>query len=156
MKRELPLFIVDTSRRHKLGEADFITCTDRDDGFIARVDYVETSAEEVGDDYRIGLANGSVSARIQILRRTGQRPTPTATRSLLKAAMLYYEKITRFSVNVNEPTVDECIRFVDSSIRANYSNLAEASTSERGTIQMSLVIMNAIKNYLKKFKKIVV
>lgn len=45
-KRSVPLFIIDRSRRHKLGECDFIVCTDLDNGFIARVDYVDGEHEE--------------------------------------------------------------------------------------------------------------
>lgn len=50
-KREIPLFIVDTSRNHKRGECDFLVCTDKDNGFLAKVDYVDGEKEEVGDDY---------------------------------------------------------------------------------------------------------
>lgn len=40
-KREIPLFIIDTLRNHKRGECDFIVCTDKDCGFIAKVDYID-------------------------------------------------------------------------------------------------------------------
>ena len=46
-KREIPLFIVDTSRNHKRGECDFLVCTDKDNGFLAKVDYVDGEKEEV-------------------------------------------------------------------------------------------------------------
>lgn len=39
-KREFPLFIFDLSRDHKLGECDFVACTDVDNAFVAKIDYV--------------------------------------------------------------------------------------------------------------------
>lgn len=56
MKREIPLFIVDSSRKHKKGECDYICCTDKDSGFIAKIDYIDGEIEETGSDYRIGLS----------------------------------------------------------------------------------------------------
>lgn len=53
MKREFPLFIVDHNRAHKFGEVDFIYCSDIDNGFIAKVEYIDGIVEEVGEDYRI-------------------------------------------------------------------------------------------------------
>ena len=45
MKREIPLFIVDSSRKHKKGECDYICCTDKDSGFIAKIDYIDVELE---------------------------------------------------------------------------------------------------------------
>lgn len=52
-KREIPLFIVDTSRNHKRGECDFLVCTDKDNGFLAKVDYVDGEKEKVGDEHEV-------------------------------------------------------------------------------------------------------
>lgn len=40
-KREIPLFIIDNTRNHKRGECDFLVCTDKGNGFIAKVDYMD-------------------------------------------------------------------------------------------------------------------
>ena len=72
MKREFPLFIVDHNRAHKFGEVDFIYCSDIDNGFIAKVEYIDGIVEEVGEDYRIepGLSGSNISAKISIKRIT--------------------------------------------------------------------------------------
>ena len=86
-KREIPLFIVDTSRNHKRGECDFLVCTDKDNGFFAKVDYVDGEKEEVGDDYRIGCPRNGVSLRIQIYQMIGTHPNVGNIRTLLKKGM---------------------------------------------------------------------
>lgn len=86
MKREFPLFIVDHNRAHKFGEVDFIYCSDIDNGFIAKVEYIDGFIEEVGEDYRIepGLSGSNISAKISIKRITGKNPDKTKIRGLLK------------------------------------------------------------------------
>ena len=93
MKREIPLFIVDSSRKHKKGECDYICCTDKDSGFIAKIDYIDGELEETGSDYRIGLSKNGISCRMKIVRSMGENPTETAVRSLLKKGMEYYSTI---------------------------------------------------------------
>lgn len=75
MKREIPLFIVDSSRKHKKGECDYICCTDKDSGFIAKIDYIDGEIEETGSDYRIGLSKNGISCRMKIVRAMGENPT---------------------------------------------------------------------------------
>lgn len=55
MKREFPLFIVDHNRAHKFGEVDFIYCSDIDNGFIAKVEYIDGRHRQY-----YGSANGVV------------------------------------------------------------------------------------------------
>lgn len=83
-KREIPLFIIDTLRNHKRGECDFLVCTDKDCGFIAKVDYIDEEKEEVGDDYRIGLPRRGCSMRIKVYQMIGQHPDTGRIRTLLK------------------------------------------------------------------------
>lgn len=94
MKREFPLFIVDHNRAHKFGEVDFIYCSDIDNGFIAKVEYIDGIVEEVGEDYRIepGLSGSNISAKISIKRITGKNPDKTKIRGLLKQAMKYLHR----------------------------------------------------------------
>ena len=147
-KREIPLFIIDRTRQHKRGECDFLVCTDRDNGFIARIDYIEGEREEVGTDYRIGLANGGMSARIQIMRMTGERPTESATRTLLKRAMTYYGEFAQTALNVDKPSREDCSKFLDLLIKGNRSNLNQGSLQERQTVAMSLRMLEACKDYI--------
>lgn len=55
-KREIPLFVFDKNRWHSQGECDFIICTDIDNSFVARVDYV-TEPEMVSDTVKRSSIN---------------------------------------------------------------------------------------------------
>ena len=91
-KREIPLFIIDTLRNHKRGECDFLVCTDKDCGFIAKVDYIDEEKEEVGDDYRICFPRRGCSLRIKIHQMIGQHPDTGRIRTLLKKGAEYFLK----------------------------------------------------------------
>lgn len=149
-KRSVPLFIIDRSRRHKLGECDFVVCTDLDCGFIARVDYVDGEREEVGPDYRVGLSRNGLSAKISIIRSTGMRPTETATRSLLKRAMAYYGEMATVGINFAEPSTEDCLNFIDLTIKGNMQYLSEGTTQERQRITRSINVMEAIARKLRE------
>lgn len=58
--------------------------SDKDSGFIAKIDYIDGEIEETGSDYRIGLSKNGISCRMKIVRAMGENPTETAIRSLLK------------------------------------------------------------------------
>ena len=118
MKREFPLFIVDHNRAHKFGEVDFIYCSDIDNGFIAKVEYIDGIIEEVGEDYRIepGLSGSNISAKISIKRITGKNPDKTKIRGLLKQAMKYYTSLSTFSADIGNITVRQMVLFIDTLI----------------------------------------
>ena len=63
-RREIPLFILDRSRKHKVGPYDFLVCTDKDNGFVAKVDYVIGMGEISTDMVRIGAARNGILMRI--------------------------------------------------------------------------------------------
>lgn len=149
-KREIPLFIIDTARRHKKGECDFVCCTDKDNGFIAKVDYVEGNVEEAGDDYRIGKPNGGVSIRIKIHEFIGTNPKTSEIRTLLKLCMEYYTDMVRKKINVDRPDKSECIDFLRMLIDGNMHNLNKCTPQERQTTIMSLHILESVIGYLSE------
>lgn len=151
-KREIPLFIYDKSRSHKLGECDFVVCTDKDNGFIAKVDYVDGEIEEVGVDYRIGVPNFGISLRIKIIRVIGTNPTEQATRTLLKSAMKHIKECGQLKVNIATPTVDECIKFLSEINRGNMAYISEGTLKERNFVASSIMMMQHCINYLETLK----
>ena len=148
MKREIPLFIVDSSRRHKKGECDYIVCTDKDSGFIAKIDYIDGEIEEMGSDYRIGVSRNGISCRMQIIRSMGENPTETATRSLLKKGMDYYAQITQKNVDVSKLSREDCAECIDMIIRANVSLMKDRPLGQRQTIATSIGVLEVAKKYI--------
>jgi hypothetical protein len=153
-KRILPLFVVDHCRMHRFGECDFIACTAKDNGFIAKVDHVEGDITEIGDDYRIGGARNGISCRIQILRYTGSNIDKAEIRTLLKAALEYHSECTRCPVNVDAPSIDDCTNFLMLLVRSNMHHLAEAKSdfNARQTVLTSLTMLEATIEHLKRLK----
>ena len=90
-KREFPLFIFDLSRDHNLGECDFVACTDVDNAFVAKIDYVTGIDNVITDNLRINRSNGEVKLRIEIKRITGKNPDNAAIRTLMKKAEDLYD-----------------------------------------------------------------
>jgi len=151
-KREIPLFICDISRKHRRGECDFIVCTDRDNGFVARAEAITGEIEEVGDDYRIGSPNNGYSLRISIVRMTGAKPDKSSVRTLLKKAMDYMQSLTALAVNVEAPTRKECAEYLTMLVRLNQHQLAEAKSNyeERQTTLTSMRMLVASAEYLSE------
>lgn len=150
-KREVPLFIIDRTRLHKKGECDFLVCSDIESGFIARIDFVEGEKVEAGDDYRIGLPNGGLSCRIQVVRNTGNNPTTARTRTLLRAAMEYYGKVSeKLFVDVDAPSPEDCARYIDLLIKGNQGSINEGTPAEQRTRAMSLRMLKMAKYYLNE------
>ena len=81
-KREIPLFVFDKNRWHSQGECDFIICTDIDNSFVARVDYV-TEPEMVSDTVKIVKGANGINLKLEIKRITGQNPSPASIRTLI-------------------------------------------------------------------------
>lgn len=148
-KREIPLFIIDRTRRHKRGECDFLVCTDKDSGFIARLDYVDGEIEEAGDDYRIGVPNGGISCKMQILRVTGERPDAAAVRTLMKRGMDYYASVSQREISVESPSRDDCIEFIKLLVDSNRHNLQGRPLNERQITARSISMLEAAVEYLK-------
>lgn len=148
MKREIPLFIFDTNKQHKKGECDFVVCTDKDSGFIARMDYIPEQEDEVGDDYRIGIRNGGLSCKMQILRMTGEHPTPTAVRSLLKKAMETYGKIALKTLNIDRPSKAECVKFLRQLAESNRGVMSERSLRDQHIMKISIAMLEHTIDYL--------
>ena len=149
-KREIPLFILDNNRAHNLGECDFITCTDIDNGFVGKIDYTHCQ-EEISDTVRTGEERNVIRVRMEIKRIIGKNPTSAAQRSLLKKAMEYYTEINTVEVNTSSPTDEQCIDFLDTLIKGNRHNLTEAGVdyNERKIIATSLNMLEVIKDKLK-------
>ena len=154
MKREIPLFVIDTKKCHKKGECDFIVCTDQDNGFVAKVEYVSATEPEYGDDYRVDCPRNGLSLKTTIKRVFGNNPKATEVKSLLKKGVEYYIESVTLSVDVTKVTTAECIEFVEKLSAGNKHYLEEAGVDfdERRIIQMSLDMLDAIKNKLFKLK----
>ncbi len=152
MKREFPLFIVDHNRAHKFGEVDFVYCSDIDNGFIAKVEYIDGIIEEVGEDYRIepGLSGSNISAKISIKRITGKNPDKTKIRGLLKQAMKYYTSLSTFSADIGNITVRQMVLFIDTLILYGRKNAIAAGSdyNYRNTVLTSIAFLEAIKKEL--------
>lgn len=151
-KRDIPLFIIDSNRTHKRGECDFLVCTDKDSGFIAKVDYIDGENEETGDDYRIGCPRRGVSLRIQVLRMTGEHCDTGSIRTLLKKGMDYFVKTVTCEVHVQNPSRGECADFLDTLARMNmqYVDDAKADYSARQTALHSIAMLRASRDFLLK------
>lgn len=146
-KREIPLFVCDTARWHNQSDADFIACTDQDNGFVARIDIVSSDEPDtVTDTLRIGHENRGYKMRMEIKRVTGNNPTPLAIRTLMKKACDYYYENKRTPLPDN-PTTLECVRFLNLLIDGNRQNLQESGGdfARRKTVETSLKMLEAIR-----------
>ena len=154
MKREIPLFIIDTKKSHKKGECDFIVCTDQDNGFVAKVEYVPAAGPEYGDDYRIDCCRNGLSIKTTVKRIFGSNPKTTEIKSLLKKGVDYYVESVTLSVDATRATTGECIDFIEKLSAGNKHYLEEAGIDyeERKVILTSLAMLDAIKNKLFKLK----
>lgn len=147
-KRDIPLFIIDTNRWHRQGEADFIACTDLDNAFVAQVTFVDaTEPDTVTDTLRVGYGNRGYKLRVEIKRVTGKNPTPSALRTLLKKACDYYVEHKHTTLNTDEPSTLECVRFLNLLIEGNRHNVDAAGMDykERKTVETSLRMLEAIR-----------
>lgn len=149
-KREIPLFIIDIARNHKRGECDFLVCTDKDNGFIAKVDYISGEIEEVGDDYRIGHSKRGVSCRIQIQQMIGKNSRTNEIRTLLKKGMDYFVKTVQKPIHVDAPTKEECATFLELLVRTNKKSLDEAGSDydEHKVVENTIKMLQASADYL--------
>lgn len=148
-RREIPLFIFDNQRKHNIGAYDYLVCTDKDNGFVARVDYVTGQPEMATDTVRVGQTRGGIAIRLDIKRFTGTNVNPSEVKSLMKLGMDYCSKVmTAFELS-DAPSVDECVIFLERLIQANQANLGKLPPVERATTQKSLALLTATYNYLK-------
>ena len=151
MKREIPLFIFDTDRLHKMGECDFVTCTDVDNGFVAKIDFVE--GDVTYNDYNIKIvpSGQGVSSRIEIKRFAGKNTDKSQINTLLSKAMKMYIERTQRHIDMNNPTTEDCIDFVDILIKGNLKNIEEAGIDQN---KRNIVInsINMLKNIKKKLE----
>lgn len=154
-KREIPLFIIDTTRNHKRGECDFLVCTDKGNGFIAKVDYINGEIEEVGDDYRIGLPQRGISCRIQIQQMTGNNHRSNEIRTLLKKGMDYFAKSVQKPIHFDAPSKEECATYLELLAKANKKSLDEAGSDfeAHSIVENSINILLAASDFLRKETK---
>lgn len=154
MKREIPLFIIDTKKSHKKGECDFLVCTDKDSGFVAKIEYITASSPEYGDDYRIDYCRNGLSVRLSIKRFIGENPNTGNIRTLMKKGLEYYVEAVTLAVDATKATTDECIDFIEKLADGNKQYLDEAGIDfdERKIILTSLMMLDAVKNKLYKLK----
>lgn len=147
-KREIPLFIFDTTRWHKHGDADFVACTDIDNGFVAKATIVDASEPDTTTDtLRVGYENSGYKLRMEIKRVTGNNPTPSAMRTLLKKACDFYVENKRTPIHTDSPSTQDCVRFLGLLIDGNRQNIHEAGVdhNRRKTIETSLRMLEVIR-----------
>lgn len=147
-KREIPLFVCDTARWHNQGDADFIVCTDIDNGFVAQATIIDASEPDiVTDTLRVGYENRGYKLRMEIKRVTGKNPTASAIRTLMKKACDYYYDNKRTPIHTDNPSTVECVRFLSLLIDGNRHNLQEAGMdyNRRQTTETSLRMLEAIR-----------
>lgn len=150
-KREIPLFVIDTNRYHNIGEADFLVCTDRENGFIAKMEYVTGENDIVTDTLRIGGNNGGIKLRMEVKRIIGTNPSANAIRTLMKKGFEFFTENVQVKVDIDQPTTEQCISFLEEMIRTNrhYIQQAGVDYEERKTIMTSLKMLESIENKLK-------
>lgn len=113
-KREIPLFIFDLSRAHSLGECDFVSCTDIDNAFVAKLSFVRDASEMVTDHIRITAPNDNgISCKMEIKRITGSNPNDGQIRTLMKKAMDTYSNISVSKIDSDEVSDEDMISFLD-------------------------------------------
>ena len=149
----LPLFIFDLTRRHKLGECDFVACTDADNGFVAKIDYVRGKKEGASLSVRIGRCNNGISLRLEILRFTGRNLEPTQIRALLEQAEKKYVRMVQHKMSTDNPSIGDCIAFLEALIRGNRHFIDEGDDDLEGreTAIRSLGMLEHCLDYLKDF-----
>lgn len=154
MKREIPLFIIDTKKSHKKGECDFLVCTDQNSGFIARIDYVDSVDPEYGEDYRIDYSNNGLSVKLSIKRIIGNNPNKSDIKNLMKKGLDYYADSVIMKVDAINANTEECIEFVEKLANGNKHYLQEVGVDhdELVIIKTSLMMLDAIKNRLRKLQ----
>lgn len=152
MKREIPLFIIDTKKSHKKGECDFMVCTDKENGFVAKVEYIQQTHPELGDDYRIDYCRGGLSLKMSIRRMIGTNPDKAHVRTLLKKGMDYYVEAVTLSVDASKPSTLECLDFLEKLIDGNKHYLQQAGSDfdELQTIKTSMMMLDATRLKLQR------
>ena len=151
MKREIPLIILDKSRLHKLGEKDFIVCTDKDNGFIAEVSYMEHVSEETTETYIVRNGNGGISAKIEIKRFIGTNRDNTKIKSLLKMAVNTLLK-SNVETKGKEISTEDCINFAELLLQSykTEENAIKGDYQAKQTLVTMQQYMSAIKEKLQK------
>lgn len=151
-KREIPLFIFDLNREHNIGECDFVACTDVDNGFVAKIDYVTNVDNIITDTVRIVRNNGPIKLRLEIKRITGKNPDKAAIKTLLKKAEDLYCERSQKHVNLDKPSKKDMIKFLDVLINGNKHYVSDAGSdyNERTTLLTSIAMLEAIKSELNE------
>lgn len=151
-KREFPLFIFDLSRDHNLGECDFVACTDVDNAFVAKIDYVTGINNVITDNFRINRSNGKVKLRIEIKRITGKNPDNAAIRTLMKKAEDLYCERSISRINIDNPSKADMLSFLEILLNGNKHNVAQAgvNSEERKITLTSISMLEAIKRKIEE------
>lgn len=155
MKRSIPLFVIDTVRAHKLGEYDFIVCTDIRSGFIARCEYIEGVASEAGDDYRISAPANGISMKISVERYIGTNPDVKNVRTLLKQAEKLYMSCVQQAVDFGDIKVKDCIGYMRTLSRSAQDQMdgCKSDYSRRQVIAYSKKMIDKTKEYLEELER---
>lgn len=149
-KREIPLFIFDNQRKHSDGAYDNLVCKDKDNGFVARIDYVEGVDEMTTDTVRVGLKRNGIAMRMEIKRFTVSNVKNSEVRVLKKLCMDYCAKVQTLKVDYHTPSVEKFAAFHQKLIVGNRANLWKLSPVERATTERSLAMLTVTMNHLKQ------
>lgn len=150
-KREIPLFVFDLTRDHNLGECDFVVCTDIENSFVAKIDYVTDVENTITDTMRIIRSNGDVKLRIEIKRITGRNPNNASIRTLMKKAEDLYCARTQKVMSPGDPSDADMVNFLDVLIKGNKHNIAQSGCdyNERNVVMTSIAMLEAIKDRIE-------
>ena len=156
-QRILPLFILDLDRSHGLGECDFIYCSDKDNGFVARVDildenqYKDLEPNNI-DSKLIVNETTKVAAYFSIVRLTGVNPNDTQLRALLKKASELYVQRTQKEVDYDSLTVSDYKAFLNVLLKQGNEQLANVGSdyNTRKNLVYSTELIKSLIEYLSK------
>lgn len=153
MKREYPLFVIDTSRAHGRGkEVDYICCTDAECGFTASVElFYEDEYKKMYDreDYSSlwsDIHNG-VRTRVKIISRVPDNTD--RTKSLLRKAMKELNiRKSLIKINNEEVTDENIVEFAEIFIKQIMENVRTKGLNYSDAAAIS--ILNKIKDDYSK------
>jgi len=141
MKRNSPLFIFDLTRQHKFGEVDFVAVTDKDNGFVARISYLDGDINEADDNSKTVSNGHGTSARMEITQFLGVRRDNHAVRTLLAKAMEQYVQYTVKPIDIDSPSNTDMIAYLNMLIKGNRSQLSHIGSD----VKSRAIVMSSLK-----------
>ena len=128
MKRTFPLFIIDDSRAHgRARETDFISCTSRENPFVAEVTLLNEKELEIDQDWRdksvycLYSDDRGLGIRAK-LKVVDGNPDPSLMRRALKE---WQVRRAATPVDLEDISDEAVVRFADTLLEQTKENLRE-------------------------------